>query len=142
MQARIRSLQSRCTWRPGPGAASAKIAPIRHLRSSASRCAATLKENVAKLPSIANVQRVRIPAAGDWEIPNVEGKKASVAIYAALAVQFGGKLNRESAQRGLELYAEVVEDAIARPGTCVHGTWRTLHVYVATCGRMGAKGAA
>ncbi|KAG2425455.1 hypothetical protein HXX76_013665 [Chlamydomonas incerta] len=74
-----------------------------------------LKENVARLAPITDVAAVRIPALG-WQVPNVEGKKASVAIYAHLASKYGGKLNAAAAQEGLALYDEVVADARARPG--------------------------
>lgn len=73
-----------------------------------------LKENVAKLPAIDGIARVRIPSL-DWSVENKEGKKASVAIYSYLASTYG-KLNKDAAQKGLELYDEVVADAKARPG--------------------------
>ncbi|KAG2440675.1 hypothetical protein HYH02_010254 [Chlamydomonas schloesseri] len=74
-----------------------------------------LKENVAKLAPITDVAAVRIPTL-NWQVPNVEGKKASVAIYAHLASKYGGQLNPAAAAEGLELYDEVVADARARPG--------------------------
>ncbi|KAG2488404.1 hypothetical protein HYH03_013088 [Edaphochlamys debaryana] len=74
-----------------------------------------LKENVAKLAPIDDIARVRIPAL-NWSVENVEGKKASVAIYAHLAAAHGGKLNVAAAQEGLRLYDEVVADARQRPG--------------------------
>jgi hypothetical protein len=44
------------------------------------------------------------------------GKKASVAIYNHLALKYDGRLTPAAASEGLQLYAEVVDDAKARPG--------------------------
>ncbi|KAL6753699.1 hypothetical protein V8C86DRAFT_2721165 [Haematococcus lacustris] len=74
-----------------------------------------LRENVAFLPGIEHVRAIRIPRLS-IEIPNVEGKKASVAIYNHLAQKYNGKLSEAAASEGLQLYAEVVEDAKNRPG--------------------------
>ena len=74
-----------------------------------------LKENVARLAPISDVQRVRIPSA-NWSVENVEGKKASVAIYAHLSAKHGGRLGKAAALEGLQLYDEVVADARQRPG--------------------------
>jgi hypothetical protein len=79
------------------------------------RVSCGLKENVAKLKPIDGVARVVVRGAG-IEIPNKEGKKASVAIYQHLSQKHDGKLGKAAALEGLELYAEVVEDARSRPG--------------------------
>lgn len=77
---------------------------------------AGLKENVAKLPPITGITRVRVPAT--WHtVENVEGKKASVAIYAHLAEQYGGQLNAAAAAEGLQLYDEYVQEAKDIPGS-------------------------
>lgn len=52
-----------------------------------------LKENVAALPPITGIRRVLLPTVSHT-IDNVEGKKASVAIYSYLAQQYGGRLDR------------------------------------------------
>jgi hypothetical protein len=105
------------------------------------RC--SLKDNIARLPPITDVKAVYVEGLrkGTHSIPAVQGKMASVAIYAHLAAKYG-KLTKEAAGRqhvcshadesevlvvlimscstlaveGLGLYAEMVEDAIARPG--------------------------
>ena len=75
-----------------------------------------LKENVAGLPSTSHVTRVWIPATG-WQVDNVDGKRASVAIYCHLASTFSQRLGKEAAKRGLELYGEYVAEAQAHPGS-------------------------
>ncbi|HHF4197961.1 TPA: DUF2322 family protein [Haemophilus influenzae] len=49
-------------------------------------------------------------------IPAIQGKLGSLRLYSALAEKFNGKLNRTSAQQGVEWFAEHVEDAKANPG--------------------------
>ncbi|PNH10140.1 hypothetical protein TSOC_003150 [Tetrabaena socialis] len=99
-----------------PGSSTQRVA-CRANRSAAPRSsrlvAAGLKENVAKLAPTTDIARVRV---GSWVLENVEGKKASVSIYAHLAATYGGKLTPEAAKEGLQLYGEVVEDAKQRPG--------------------------
>ena len=84
-------------------------------RSPALRVRCGLKENVAKLKPIDGVARVVVRGAG-IEIPNKEGKKASVAIYQHLSDKHGGKLGKAAALEGLELYGEVAEEAASKPG--------------------------
>ena len=75
-----------------------------------------MKENLAVLPSTATVRRVTVPAL-NWTIENEPGKKASVAIYAHIASAHSGQLNPTSAQLGLQLYAEYVDEARKSPGS-------------------------
>ena len=49
-------------------------------------------------------------------IPAAPGKLGSLRLYNALAEKFNGKLDRTSAQKGLQLFAEHVEDARQFPG--------------------------
>ncbi len=49
-------------------------------------------------------------------IPATEGKLGSLRVYNALVLQFNGKLDRTSAQKGLELFAEHTADAKQNPG--------------------------
>lgn len=49
-------------------------------------------------------------------IPAIPGKLGSLRLYNALAEKFNGKLNRTSAQQGVEWFAEHVEDAKSNPG--------------------------
>ena len=44
-------------------------------------------------------------------IPAAPGKLGSLRLYHALAEKFNGKLDRTSAQQGIEWFAEHVEDA-------------------------------
>ena len=49
-------------------------------------------------------------------IPAAPGKLGSLRLYNALAEKFNGKLDRTSAQHGIEWFAEHVEDAKQNPG--------------------------
>ena len=49
-------------------------------------------------------------------IPAALGKLGSLRLYNALAEKFNGKLDRISAQQGIEWFAEHVEDAKQNPG--------------------------
>ena len=49
-------------------------------------------------------------------IPAIPGKLGSLRLYNALAEKFNGKLNRTSAQQGVEWFAEHIEDAKENPG--------------------------
>ncbi|MDY6216377.1 DUF2322 family protein [Actinobacillus porcinus] len=49
-------------------------------------------------------------------IPAVAGKLGSLRVYNALAQQFNGKLDRTSAEKGLEIFAEHTADAKPNPG--------------------------
>ena len=49
-------------------------------------------------------------------IPAAPGKRGSLRLYNALAEKFNGKLDRTSAQQGIEWFAEYVEDAKQNPG--------------------------
>lgn len=49
-------------------------------------------------------------------IPAVAGKLGSLRVYNALAQQFNGKLDRTSAEKGLEIFAEHTVDAKVNAG--------------------------
>lgn len=49
-------------------------------------------------------------------IPAAPGKLGSLRLYNALAEKFNGKLDRTSAQQGIEWFAEHVEDAKQNQG--------------------------
>ena len=49
-------------------------------------------------------------------IPAAPGKLGSLRLYNALAEKFNRKLDRTSAQQGIEWFAEHVEDAKQNPG--------------------------
>ena len=48
-------------------------------------------------------------------IPAAPGKLGSLRLYNTLAEKFNGKLDRTSAQQGIEWFAEHVEDAKQNP---------------------------
>ena len=49
-------------------------------------------------------------------IHNREGEKASLSIYMAIAVRFSNRLHAKSAQFGISLYGEYVEEEIQTRG--------------------------
>ena len=70
------------------------------------------------LPSIDHLSGLTILDNGTviHHIPAVAGKLGSLRVYNALAQEFNGKLDRTSAQQGVEWFAEYIEDAKANPG--------------------------
>ena len=77
------------------------------------------KDNLAKMPDIAHLQRLDIlDAAGGTvhSIPAVEGKLGSLKLYNALAQNFSGCLNAQAAAQGLAWFAEIVDDAREHAG--------------------------
>ena len=70
------------------------------------------------LPSIDHLSGLTILDNGTviHHIPAVAGKLGSLRVYNALAQEFNGKLDRTSAQQGIEWFAEHVEDAKQNPG--------------------------
>ena len=74
-----------------------------------------LKENVAKLPAPSGVKQISF--SNTHVITPMPGKMASVSIYSHLAAKHGNVINKAAAEEGLELYAEVVEDARAHRGS-------------------------
>lgn len=76
------------------------------------------KAHLATLPTIDHLVGLNV-----WDdekvihhIPAQEGKLGSLRVYNALAQQFDGKLDRTSAQKGLEIFAEHTADARQNPG--------------------------
>ncbi len=80
----------------------------------------TFKEILAELPSVEGIHSIELylqDAAEPYaEIPNAEGKRGSLMVYNQLIEEFGSVLNKECAERGLELFAEHTEDARQNPG--------------------------
>lgn len=70
------------------------------------------------LPSIDHLSGLNVKQHGEviHHIPAVQGKLGSLRLYNALAEKFNGKLDRTSAQQGIEWFAEHVEDAKANLG--------------------------
>ena len=76
------------------------------------------KEILETLPSIEHLTGLDV-LKGETvihHIPAAPGKLGSLRLYNALAEKFNGKLDRTSAQQGIEWFAEHVEDAKQNPG--------------------------
>lgn len=71
-----------------------------------------------QLPSIAHLAALELlDSAGNLAatIPNQAGKAGSLAVYAALAAQYG-QIDVAAAEQGLVWFAEHTDDARAHPG--------------------------
>lgn len=78
----------------------------------------SFKEILETLPAIDHLTGLNV-VDGETiihNIPSIPGKLGSLRLYNALAEKFNGKLNRTSAQQGVEWFAEHVEDAKENPG--------------------------
>jgi len=83
---------------------------------------AQFAENLKKLPGISHLAAIRLFDAAGNELAVVEnrsGSQGSLAVYNHLA-QIYGLITPEAARKGLELYAEHVDDALANPGKHPH----------------------
>lgn len=79
---------------------------------------ASFKDNLKLLPAIAGLDRIELTDAAGGVVAVIEnqpGKQGSLAVYAYLQQAFGG-LDAAAASFGLEIFAEITEDAKARPG--------------------------
>lgn len=79
---------------------------------------ASFKDNLKLLPSIDGLARVELRDAQGAVVASIEnqpGKQGSLAVYAYLQQACGG-LDAEAADLGLRIFAEITEDAKARPG--------------------------
>ena len=78
----------------------------------------TFNEILVALPTIEHLSEIKILENGKQvhQIPAAPGKLGSLRVYNALAEEFNGKLDRTSAQQGIEWFAEHVEDAKQNPG--------------------------
>lgn len=75
-------------------------------------------ENLKKLPGISHISAIRLLDGEGAEVGLVENKPGSVgsvSIYNYLAQTYGA-ITADAAKKGLELYAEHVEEARAYPG--------------------------
>ncbi|MDO5054131.1 MAG: DUF2322 family protein [Pasteurella oralis] len=70
------------------------------------------------LPTIEHLTGLAVMAGSTQVhyIPAIAGKLGSLRVYHALANEFNGKLDRTSAQKGLQLFAEHTEDAKQNQG--------------------------
>lgn len=75
------------------------------------------KDILASLPTIDHLEALELTDAnGDSErLPNQPGKAGSLAVYNALMEEFG-EINKQAAEKGLQLFAEHTADAEANPG--------------------------
>lgn len=76
------------------------------------------KDILETLPSIEHLTGLDV-LNGETVIHHIlaaPGKLGSLRLYNALAEKFNGKLDRTSAQQGIEWFAEHVEDAKQNPG--------------------------
>ena len=73
----------------------------------------TFNEILVALPTIEHLSEINILENGKQvhQIPAAPGKLGSLRVYNALAEEFNGKLDRTSAQKGLQLFAEHTQDA-------------------------------
>lgn len=78
----------------------------------------TFNEILTTLPTIDHLQGLNVKQGDEviHHIPAIAGKLGSLRLYNALAEKFNGKLDRTSAQQGVEWFAEHVTDAKANPG--------------------------
>lgn len=77
------------------------------------------QDNLSTLPDIAHLSGLNVNSENGetlHHIPAAPGKLGSLKLYHALAQESGGILDRETAERGLALFAEHVADAEANPG--------------------------
>ncbi|OOF45759.1 DUF2322 family protein [Rodentibacter trehalosifermentans] len=76
------------------------------------------KEILDELPTIDHLSGLNVKQGDEiiHHIPAIPGKLGSLRLYHALAEKFNGKLDRTSAQQGIEWFAEYVEDAKKHPG--------------------------
>jgi len=76
-------------------------------------------QRLALLPAadhIASIDLFDAQGQAVGSMANQPGQKGSVAVYAALAALYAGRITPAAAQLGLEWYAEHVADAQAYPG--------------------------
>ena len=75
-------------------------------------------ENLKTLPGVSHLAAMNLIDATDTVVATIEnkpGQAGSLAVYNYLA-QLYGAISPEAARKGLELYAEHMEDARANPG--------------------------
>ena len=77
------------------------------------------KKNLEFLPSVEGIERLELFEEGNSQpvlaIENKPGKAGSVAVYHAIEKEYG-RLDHESANAGLEIFAEHVISAAKTPG--------------------------
>ena len=78
----------------------------------------SFKENLSKMKPIDDVEKIELYKNGEKLaiIPNEDGKRGSLQLYANLLGFDNGSIDYTMAQKGIELFAEHKEDAISNPG--------------------------
>ena len=77
------------------------------------------QDNLAVMPDISRLSGLDVCGENGGvlhHIPAAPGKLGSLKLYNALAERFGGILDGEAVEQGLEWFAEHVADAEANPG--------------------------
>ncbi len=75
-------------------------------------------DRLKQLPSVSHLAALHLLAADGQVLATLEnkpGQAGSLAVYAALAALYGGRITPAAAQLGLEWYAEHTQDALAHP---------------------------
>jgi hypothetical protein len=75
-------------------------------------------DNLKQLPKVSHLAALNLLGAEEVSVATIEnkpGQTGSLAVYNHLA-QLHGAITPDAARKGLELYAEHVEDARAHPG--------------------------
>lgn len=78
----------------------------------------SFKDNLQLLPSIETLARIELSDANGNTVARIEnqpGKQGSLMVYQYLFQEFG-EINVAAAKHGLEVFAEHLADAKARPG--------------------------
>lgn len=79
----------------------------------------TFVEILNTLPFVSHLKALELLDSNGQVVATIEnrpGQAGSLAVYHALALQYGGNLSPEAAAQGLEWYAEHTADARAHPG--------------------------
>ena len=76
-------------------------------------------DRLKQLPATTHLAALHLLGADGQVLATLEnkpGQAGSLAVYAALAALYGGRITPAAAQLGLEWYAEHTQDALAHPG--------------------------
>lgn len=79
----------------------------------------SFQDNLANMPAVDHLSGLEVLSQEHeviHRIPAIQGKLGSLRLYNALAQEFDGILNVETAEHGLALFAEHVADAEVNPG--------------------------
>ena len=97
-------------------------------------------ERLKTLPTVSHLRALELLDADGAVVATIEnkpGQAGSLAVYHALAAQFGGAITPEAAALGLDWYAEHTADAHQHPGK--HPNIDRLVVWAAGSGRHAVR---